>query len=109
MRSTLSFALCALVLVACGAPNDVAADGGGPADDGSAADAALSEAGPSDDATGSTGGGDSAITMDATPPLPPGTPIDAGPTIPGTITVDPSTQVGTIPPAFLGLSYEKSE
>jgi hypothetical protein len=36
-------------------------------------------------------------------------PIDAGPTVPGTITVDPSTQVGTIPPAFFGLSYEKSE
>ena len=47
--------------------------------------------------------------MDATPPLKPGTPIDAGPTVPATITVDPSTQVGTIPPAFLGLGYEKSE
>jgi hypothetical protein len=54
--------------------------------------------------TGNDSGGDDAGT-----PLMPGTPIDAGPTVAGTITVDPTTQVGTVPPSFLGLSYEKSQ
>jgi hypothetical protein len=33
---------------------------------------------------------------------------EAGPTLPATITVDPSTKLGTIGAAFVGLSYEKS-
>jgi hypothetical protein len=63
---------------------------------------------PAKDATTSSDAG-SGSAPDSAPPPPPGVPIDAGPTVTGTITVDPTTKVGTIPPAFVGLSYEKAQ
>lgn len=76
---------------------------------------AFDATGPTDGRAGDGGSTDGGETdTGASPPAdaytpPPGMPIDAGPTMPGTITVDPSTTVGTVPAHFVGLSYEKSE
>jgi hypothetical protein len=114
VRPSLFLGLAALLLIACGgngaadgvaeagAPPPTSDAGSAPREAGAAVDAALTDAAPTD--------ASSPPAKDASPGgLPPGTPIDAGPTVAGTITVNPSTRVGTIPPAFVGLSYEKSE
>jgi len=117
MRSSLPRGLVALVLIACGGGgNDLGGEDGSADGAAEAPDAhAPSTDGPVD--TGATDARDATTAPDASSPSdaqadstpPPGQPIDAGPTVPGTIAVDHSTQVGTIPPAFLGLSYEKSQ
>jgi hypothetical protein len=111
MRSLLSLGLGALLLIACGGDDGAA---GGPSDAspvpydaGFTTDAASAPPGTDATAQGDTGPGPA--TDSAPPPPPPGAPIDAGPTVPATITVTPSSHVGTIPPAFVGLSYEKSQ
>jgi hypothetical protein len=121
VRSSLSLGLGALLLVACGGsgssdsndrPSDASmpiadAGGGAPYDDAPSVstEGGMPEAGSAIDAppSGEDAAGDSGT------PLKPGVPIDAGPTVPGTITVDPATKVGTIPSQFVGLSYEKSQ
>ncbi len=109
-------ALTSLAIAGCGMDDSaVPANDGGTASDGEQivtppSEDATSGGGPGLDATAPDSSNDGGVTrVDSGPPLKPGTPIDAGPTLTGTITVDPSTQVGTVPPAFLGLSYEKSQ
>jgi hypothetical protein len=102
-------------MVACSAneqsPGDVSDAAAPPSDEaGTEPDAGAR---PRDGGTGHEGGaaaGDAgAPGTDAALPLPPGVPIDAGATVTGTITVDPSTQVGAIPAGFVGFSYEKTQ
>src|ERR1700722_13624128 len=116
----LSISLTSLAIAGCGAGDSaVASSDGGPSDDGQvprpSEDAASGHSGsgsvPDATAPDSSGSSDSSkeggeVVIDSGPP---GKPIDAGLTLTGTITVDPTTQVGTIPPAFIGLSYEESQ
>jgi hypothetical protein len=119
VRPSLSLALSALLFAACDASSvsdDTTPDGSVPAGDGGSGVLSDGGSGPSSEgglaeagAVPDGGNGDAGSLPDASPPQKPGVPIDAGVTVPGTITVDPSTKVGTIPPAFVGFSYEKSQ
>jgi hypothetical protein len=79
----------------CGSPGT---KGGASAPETGSPDGTVVEGGTSD------GGSFEGATSD-------GGPIedgDAGPALPATIAVDPATKLGTIGPAFVGLSYEKA-
>lgn len=74
------------------------------------------------DSNGAGGPGDSGVMVDSTAPVDARPPVDAaadgatadaiavdaGPTLPATITVSPGKPIGAVGPAFVGLSYEKS-
>jgi hypothetical protein len=79
----------ALLSAACGSSSP----GGVATSDGGSTDATTLDSAPPD-----SGQGGGAETGDS----------DAGPVIPATITVDPSTKLATIGAGFVGLSYEKS-
>jgi hypothetical protein len=84
--------LALLALAACGSSIDAVGTSpdAGSLDATTAGDGAAPDASPADARGSETGPG------------------DAGPSIPATITVDPTTKVGAIGPGFVGLSYEKS-
>ena len=111
MRSYASLLLGALFLVACGGDDESngATPDGSAAPDGKSSVPPSFDAGSAVDATAPDDSNAPPVTEDAAPPVKPGEPIDAGPTVTGTITVSPGTKVGTIPPAFLGFSYEKTQ
>jgi Glycosyl hydrolase family 79 C-terminal beta domain len=93
LRSLASLVPFLLLLNACGNSTATAPSDAGPADaTASHADGASSEDGAVADAAGESDGG----------------PDDAARSVFASITVDPTTTLGTIGPGFVGLSYEKS-
>jgi hypothetical protein len=93
------------------------ADGGATAANGGSgtvADGGTAGTGADGGSTGTVADGGAAATAGTTSmnPAPPwGTPVTGGPTgngIAATVTVSPSTTVGTIGPGFAGFSYEKT-